>query len=119
MTRFELYYGGTDVDVDVVSALRCPMPHHVDVVHEFRDKDKSCLAHNGLIDACRLCWTKRLSEDDLPEISYILAHRYSGLGLKMADFVFIGLIMLDNNCTFEEALSTYYDQMAEHICEEE
>lgn len=118
MTRFELYYGGTDVDIDVVSAYRCPMPHHVDVVHEFRDKDKSCLAHDGLIDACKTCWTQKLKENDLPEVTYILAHRYHDLGLKMMDFVFIGVIMLSNDCAFEEALYKYHNGMDAYIGKE-
>lgn len=120
MTRFELYYGGTDVDIDRVSAMRCPMPHQVNIVHELRDEDTSCPARNGPnpINACRMCWTQRLNESDLPEIAYILAHRYSDLGLEMIDFVFIGRIMLSNDCTFEEASARYYNQMDEYICEE-
>ena len=124
MTRFELYYGGTNVDVDVVSAMRCPMPHEVNTVHEFKDTHWPCLDGNDGYDCspvktCRTCWERELNENDLPEVAYILAHRYSDLGLTMIDFVHIGQIMLSNDCTFKEAVSTYYDQMAERICKEE
>lgn len=121
MTRFELYYSGTDVDIDRVSAMRCPMPHQVNIVHELSDEDAHCLARRGCspINACRICWEQRLDENDLPEVAYILAHRYSDLGLTMIDFVHIGRIMLSNDCTFKEAVSTYYDQRAKYICKEE
>lgn len=120
MTRFELYYSGTDIDIDVASAMRCPMPHQVNRIHGFKDEDESCLARrDGTLNACRICWEQRLNESDLPEVAYILAHRYSNLGLSMIDFVFIGIIMLSKDCTFKEAASTYYDQRAEYICEEE
>ena len=120
MTRFELYYGCTDVDIDRVSAMCCPMPHQVNMIHELKDSDTSCPARNdpSPINGCRVCWTQRLNENDLPEVAYILAHRYSDLGLEMIDFVFIGRIMLSNDCTFEEASTKYYNQMDEYICEE-
>lgn len=121
MTRFELYYGGTDVDIDRVSALRCPIPCQVNRIHEFGDEDEFCLARHDRcsVGACKRCWEQKLNANDLPEVSYILARRYSDLGLTMIDFVHIGGIMLSNDCTFEEAVSTYYDQMAEYICKEE
>lgn len=120
MTRFELYYSGTNVDIDVVSAMRCPMPHEMNVIHALGDDYESCLARRDAccIDACRRCWERELNENDLPEVAYILAHRYSDLGLTMIDFVHIGQIMLSNDCAFKEAASTYYDQMAERICKE-
>ena len=120
MTRFELYYSGTDIDIDIVSAMRCPMPHQVNIIHELNDADKSCLCRKnpGLICACKMCWEQKLNESDLPEVAYILAHRYSDLGLKMIDFVFIGRIMLSNDCTFEEASTKYYNQMDKYVCEE-
>lgn len=119
MTRFELYYGGTDVDIDRVSRMRCPMPHHVNLIHELKDRATSCIAHDcSSIGMCKMCWTQRLNENDLPEVAYILAHRYSDLGLTMIDFVHIGQMMLSHDCTFEEAVSKYYDQRAEYICKE-
>lgn len=120
MTRFELYYGGTDVDIDTVSMMRCPMPHQVNLIHELKDRATSCIGHDcSSIDMCKMCWTKRLNESDLPEVVYILAHRYSDLGLNMIDFVFIGRAMLSSDRTFEEVSAMYYDQMAEYIDKEE
>lgn len=119
MTRFELYYGGTNVDIDVVSAMRCPMPHEVNLIHELKDRATSCIAHDcGSLDMCKMCWMRELNGNDLPEIAYILAHRYSDLGLTMIDFVYISQIMLSNDCAFEDAVSTYYDKRAERICKE-
>jgi hypothetical protein len=113
MTRFELYYGGIDIDIDRVSAMRCPMPHQVNIIHELKDEDDSCLSRKnpGLIDGCKMCWEKKLDWNDLPEVSYVLAHRYSDLGLTMIDFVHIGGIMLSNDCTFEEALYRYHKRL--------
>lgn len=120
MTRFELYYSCTDVDIDAVAAMRCPIPHQVKRIHGLGDEDEFCLARHDAccIDSCRRCWEQKLDADDLPEVSYVLARRYSDLGLTMIDFVHIGGIMLSNDCAFKEAISTYYDQMAEYICKE-